>query len=83
MSVAFDVTASAALPSVVKPGLLVKANANLVTAQMTAQEIGSAWTMAVRSAVPLGGLAGGSWRSSWVSGTPSCWQQYSNWQSWP
>ncbi len=39
MSVAFDVTLSAALPSVVIPRLLVKANGTLVSAQMAAQEI--------------------------------------------
>ena len=39
MSAAFDVTSSAALPSVVIPRLLVKANSNLVSAQVAAQEI--------------------------------------------
>jgi len=39
LGVAFDVTAGAALPSVVIPKLLFKANANLVTAQIVAQEV--------------------------------------------
>ena len=39
LSVTFDVTAGAALPTVVVPRLLFKANANLVTAQMVFQEV--------------------------------------------
>ena len=39
MGVVFDITAGAALPSITRPKLLVKANANLVTAQMVGQEI--------------------------------------------
>ena len=39
LGVVFDVTAGAALPSVVIPRLLFKANANLVTAQTVAEEV--------------------------------------------
>lgn len=39
MSVVFDITAGAALPSIATPRLLVKANANLLTVQTVAQEI--------------------------------------------
>ena len=39
LSVVFDITASATLPSIVKPRLLVKANANLHTVQTVAQVI--------------------------------------------
>jgi MFS family permease len=39
LSVVFDITAGATLPSIVHPKLLVKANANLLTAQTVAQEI--------------------------------------------
>lgn len=39
LSVVFDITAGAALPSIVEPKLLVKANANLLTVQTVAQEI--------------------------------------------
>lgn len=39
MSVVFDITAGATLPSIVTPRLLVKANSNLLTVQTVAQEI--------------------------------------------
>ena len=39
LSVVFDISAGATLPSIVQPTLLVKANANLITAQQVAQEI--------------------------------------------
>lgn len=39
LSAVFDITTGATLPSIVKPKLLVRANANLVTAQTVAQEI--------------------------------------------
>lgn len=39
LSVVFDITAGATLPSIVQPRLLVKANANLLTVQTIAQEI--------------------------------------------
>ena len=39
LSVAFDIAARAVLPSIVEPKLLVKANANLVTAQKVAEDI--------------------------------------------
>ena len=39
LSVVFDIGAGATLPSIVKPKLLVKANANLLTVQTVSQEI--------------------------------------------
>ncbi|HET7740636.1 MAG TPA: MFS transporter [Mycobacterium sp.] len=57
LSVVFDITAGATLPTIVQPKLLVKANAHLITAQTVAQEIaGQALggvLFAVTSALPF------------------------------
>lgn len=55
LGVVFDITSGAALPSVVAPSLLFKANANLLTAQTVTQEI---------AGQALGGIAFAA--SAWV-----------------